>query len=101
MNWFALRCRSNFEFAVAGALEGKGYSVFLPLLANPRGRRRSNGKALFPGYILARFDWQDRLPVLTVPGLLHIVGNGKQPLPIPDEEVESLRIAINADLEVE
>ena len=100
MNWFALRCRSNFEYVVAAALEGRGYSVFLPTIPNSAGRRRSNNKALFPGYVLARFDWLDRLPVLTVPGLLHIVGNGKQPLPIPEDEVDSLRIAINANLSV-
>jgi transcription antitermination factor NusG len=101
MNWFALRCRSNFEYVVAAALEGKGYSVFLPTVPNSTpSRKRPANPPLFPGYVFGRFNWQDRLPILTIPGLVHIVGNGRKPLPIPDGEVDSLRIATAACLPV-
>ena len=101
MNWFALRCRSNFEYVVATALEGKGYSVFLPTVPNSMPpRKRSANPPLFPGYVFGRFNWLDRLPILKIPGLVHIVGTGRTPLPIPDCEVDSLRIATAACLPV-
>ena len=38
---------------------------------------------LFPGYIFCRFDPNDRLPILTAPGVVDVVGFGKLPEHVP------------------
>lgn len=102
MNWYALRCKSNRERLVQAALLSKGYDVFLPTV-----RRKTDSETrrypapLFPGYVMAQFDANNRLPILTIPGLLHVVSNGRTPLPIPGSEVESLRIAAGSNLKIE
>jgi transcription antitermination factor NusG len=97
--WFALRVKSNRERITSQALSGKGYEVFLPTYHNSRSRR-SVRSPLFPGYLFTRFDVNDRLPVLVLPGVVHIVGLGKSPVPIDPGEVESLRIVVEAGLPI-
>lgn len=88
--WFALRVRSNCEKTVASSLKGKGYAEFLPMY---RKRSRRHGPAkqlelpLFPGYVFSAFDVNDRLPILTIPGVVHVVGNGRTPESIDREEL--------------
>ncbi len=57
-------------------------------------------KPVFPGYLFCRFDYSNRLPVLTVPGLLNVVTNGKLPLPIDESEIASLRVVMQSILPV-
>jgi transcription antitermination factor NusG len=40
----------------------------------------------------------DRLPVLTVPGVVGLVGIGKQPVSIPDPEVDRIRTLVRSGL---
>ena len=93
--WFALRVKSNRERVTALALIGKGYEVFLPQY---RGEGTQGERPLFPGYLFCRFDVQNRLPILTVPGIVHIVGIGNAPLPVDDQELESVRLLVRSAL---
>jgi transcription antitermination factor NusG len=95
--WFALRVKSNRERVTSLALLGKGFEVFLPVY-----RKKGSGRdcPLFPGYLFSRFDVQKRLPVLTVPGIVHIVGFGNQPIPVDDDELESVRILVKSSVEL-
>ncbi len=92
--WFGLRTKSNFEKLAVSALEAKGFESYVPLY---RSRRRWSDRvvtkdlSLFPGYVFCRFDPRYRLPLLTVPGVVSIVGFGDNPAPIPDEEIEAVR----------
>jgi transcription antitermination factor NusG len=93
-SWYALRIKSRHERIVAAALYGKGYEVFLPLY---RDRRRWSDRMkelelpLFPGYLFCRFDVAKRLPILTTPGIVQVVGVGKTPLPIEDTEIAAIQ----------
>ncbi len=80
-------------------LSGKGYEVFLPehVPQNSLGTAKAKNP-LFPGYLFCRFDVNRRLPVLTLPGVVHIVGLGKIPKPISDEEITSLRLVVEAGI---
>jgi transcription antitermination factor NusG len=115
--WFAIRTRSNRENVVSEALTGKGYEVLFPRyrgFSSPRTssqgarsrrneQRRSNSvllKPLFPGYLFCRFDVVTRLPILTVPGVLNVVSNGKVPIPIDNSEIDSLRVLMNSNLPI-
>jgi len=49
---------------------------------------------LFPTYVFARIPWQARGSVLGVPGVLSIVGSAREPWPLPDLEIEALRLGL-------
>ena len=92
--WYAIRVRSNFEQVVSAALRGKGYEEFLPAY---RRRQRWSDRIkeidapLFPGYTFCRFDPNHRLPVLTTPGVVSIVGTSQYPLPVAEAELDAVR----------
>ena len=100
--WYAIRVQSKFENLASTALRGKGYEEFLPLY---RSRRRWSDRVkeldlpLFPGYLFCRFDVHDRLlPILTTSGVIAIVGAGKTPIPIADEEIATIRAVLGSGL---
>jgi transcription antitermination factor NusG len=101
--WFALRLRSNYERIAAVHLRERGYEPFAPSYRVERrwsDRTKKIDQFLFPGYIFCRFDPNDRLPVLTVPGIVDVVGFGKSPQHIPDDEIERVRRMVESGLPV-
>lgn len=102
--WYALRIQSKLATTTAACLRGKGYEEFLPLYSVRRhwsDRIKQMDLPLFPGYIFCRFDPRDRtLPVLTTPGVIGIVGAGRKPIPIAEDEIESVRKIIRSGLAV-
>jgi transcription antitermination factor NusG len=102
--WFALAVKPRFDKAVARALEGKGYETFVPLYTkyHKYGARSKNSELpLFPGYVCCRFDIQTRLPILTTPGVIQVLGAGSMPIALSDLEIYSLQTAIKARLPVQ
>jgi transcription antitermination factor NusG len=103
-SWFALRVKSHCERMTAAGLRSRGYEEFLP---SYRARRRWSDRwvdlelPLFPGYVFARFDPQDRLPILKIPSLVHIVGIGKSPLPVDDGEIAAIQSIVSSGLAAE
>ena len=102
--WFALRVRSNCEKTVALSLDGKGYEQFLP--SYPKRSRRAGpvkeiDVPLFPGYVFSAFDVNHRLPILTTPGVVHIVGVGQVPEPINPEELLAIRRFVASGMKVD
>ena len=101
--WFAVRVRSNYERVTAEHLRSRGYDEFSPHYVSESrwsDRRKRIERPLFPGYVFSRFDPYYRLPVLTVPGVVGILGFGKGPCPVPDVEVESVRRMVRSGLMV-
>ena len=101
MSWYALRIQSRLSDLASVTLRGKGYEEFLPLY---RTRRRWSDRVkqvelpLFPGYLFCQFDVNDRLPILTTPGVIGIVGAGKTPVPVDIEEIEAIRAILRSGL---
>jgi len=99
--WFALQTKSRSENVVATQLRGKGYEPFLPMY---KSRRRWSDRVkelelpLFPGYLFCKFNPLDRLPILMTPGVLQVVGNGKNPIPVDDAEIVTLRMVMRSGL---
>src|ERR1035441_10637910 len=88
---FAVRVRSNYERITGAHLKERGYQQFAPSYKSERrwsDRKKEIHQYLFPGYIFCRFDPDDRLSVLTAPGVVDLVGFGRIPEPIPDQEIE-------------
>jgi transcription antitermination factor NusG len=98
--WYALKVRSRSEWRVESNLRNKGYELFLPTY---KSRRRWSYQIktlelpLFPGYLFCRLDAHQRLPILTTPGVAHIVGIGKTPEPILESEIEAIRALVRSD----
>ena len=104
IQWYALRTKSNFERNCAFSLSQKGFETFLPLY---KSRRRRWDRSvdlevpLFAGYLFCRFDFNCRLPILTSPGVVHIVGGGTRPEPVPEAEINTVRAIVDSQLRAE
>ena len=102
-SWYAVRVKPRHEKRVAEHLQCRGYETLLPLARSSRiwGRRASNASIpVFDGYVFCQFDVHRRLPVLTTPGVLYVLGNSEGPMPIKQSELESLRVIIQSNLPV-
>jgi len=96
--WFALYVKPRHEKTVSRFLHANGQDTFLPLYVRRHvytHRCKENELPLFPGYVFCRFNPFKRLPILSAPGVLSIVGIGKRPVPVDDAEILALQAAIN------
>src|SRR5215471_4793239 len=97
-NWYALYTASNQEKRVDQHLRMKGVEVFLPLYTiAKRWKNRMTMKVelpLFAGYVFVRIALAERVRVLEVPGVVSLVGNSREPLPLPDAEIDTLRTGL-------
>jgi transcription antitermination factor NusG len=99
--WFAVRVRSNHERIAAAHLQERGYEEFMPSYKIERqwsDRKKEVEQFLFPGYVFCRVDPQARLPVLTTPGVVGLLGCGKTPTPVPDDEIDRIRRMVQSGL---
>jgi len=83
-------------------LERKQFEAFLPTVARWsrwKDRRKKIDWPLFPGYCFARFDAADALAVLKCTGVVSIVSFEGKPAPIPDYELESIRLLVKSELQ--
>jgi transcription antitermination factor NusG len=102
--WYGIRTRSNRERVAAGVLAGKGFECYLPMHRSQRrwsDRIVSTEAPLFPGYLFCRFNPKKRMPILTTPGIVQIVGFGSEPAPIPDAEIEAIHTVLNSSPDAE
>jgi transcription antitermination factor NusG len=63
-------------------------------------RYRTLDCPLFPGYVFCRIDLASRLPVLTTPGFLYIVGAGSVPTPVDEAEIARIQAVVHSGLPV-
>ena len=99
--WFAVRVRSNYEKVTELHLKDRGYERFAPsyrVEAQWSDRKKEVDRVLFPGYVFCRLDPNNRLPVLSAPGVVGLVGCGKIPVPIPNEEIERIQRLVESGL---
>jgi len=93
-SWYAVYTRSRHEKLVRRAVRERGIESLLPLrnvLSQWKDRRKWVQKPLFPGYLFVRVQ-QVQLSVVTMTrGVVYILGNGTEPVCVPDEQVETVR----------
>lgn len=97
--WYALYTRSRFEKKVAAHLHDRGFESFLPLIEEVHcwsDRRKRVWEPLFRGYVFVRTELKQKVPVLQTPGVVRFVGIRHAPSPIPDEQINWIRVLINA-----
>ena len=98
-DWFAIHTKPRHEKWIAGQLMEKKVFTFLPLLQQIHqwsDRRSKVEVPMFSCYAFVRIvqSSEERLKVLRTPGVLGFVGNEREGTPIPNEEIENLRIAL-------
>jgi transcription antitermination factor NusG len=100
-SWFALQVKPQSEHVVAMHLRHKGYDGFLPLYKSRRkwsDRIKEIEMPLFPGYVFCRTTSDVVGRAVTTPGVIRIVGNGRSPIPVEDEEISSVQKIIESSL---
>lgn len=94
--WFAILARTGREANATLVLKNLGYECYMPISKSIRrwsDRVKESEVPLFPGYFFCRMNPHNRLPVLTTPGVMQIVGVGKTPIAIEEEEIAAIQRA--------
>lgn len=102
--WYAVSTRSRHEKTAASMLESLGIRHFLPLITEVRrwsDRKQAVVSPLFSCYLFVNISNspESRLRVLKVPGIVSLVGNMNGPVPIPEREIESVRLVLSQGIE--
>jgi transcriptional antiterminator RfaH len=99
--WFVVQARAAGERLAETSLMQLGLETLLPLVRRkPTGwrARRNPVKALFPGYLFARFCADTQLRTVTYAhGVLRVVSAHEKPLPLDDPVIERLRARMDAN----
>ena len=103
LSWYAVQTMARHEKRVAAQFEEEHVCTFLPLLHQVHrwsDRRRVVEIPMFSCYAFVRMvqTVEERLKVLRTPGVLGFVGSERHGTAIPDEQIESLRIAISENI---
>jgi transcriptional antiterminator NusG len=102
--WFAVQVRYRQEFVTANRLEERGYRQFVPsYFVNRRwsDRVKKVKCPLFSGYVFCQFNADAVLPIISTPGVIRIVGNRNEPLPLSHSELSAIQRVIGASSVVE
>lgn len=95
--WYAVYVRAQREKVVSDLLAQRGYESLVPtyrVLRRWSDRKVEMEVPLFPGYVFTRMEIERRLPVLTTPGVVYIVGLGKVPVALPEAEIAAVQAVV-------
>ena len=97
-DWYAIYTRPSHEKNVARHFAVREIECYLPSYRTTR-RWKNRQKVqlelpLFPGYVFARFPWSRHASVLEVSSVVSIVGNGREALPMRQDEIQLLRVGL-------
>jgi len=101
LRWYALRTKSRHEKLVRDQLDKQGIEPLLPTvkrLSQWKDRKKEIEIPLFSGYCFVRFSRLEKTPVQKIVGVVEIVGSGNRPEPIPEQEIDALRLLMTSVL---
>lgn len=98
-NWFAVFTLPRNEKSAVKQLEMRGVETFLPTYDSVKvWKNRQKVRTvmpLFPTYLFVRIERRQRTMVLQSPGVIQIVGNNREDLPVAGAEIEFLRASVH------
>jgi transcription antitermination factor NusG len=100
-NWYALVIKHQHERAVVNGLEASGFEALLPLYKTLRrwsDRTKELEAPLFAGYVFAHFPVEERVRVLRIPAVRHIVNFGGAPEPLAPADLANIRAVVESKL---
>jgi transcription antitermination factor NusG len=93
--WYAVFTVPRSEKSAVRHLDLRHIESFLPTYETVQlwknRQRKKITHPLFPSYLFVHIHRRERAGVLQSPGVLQIVGTSREPLPLPDSEIEFLR----------
>lgn len=92
--WYACYTRGRHEKTADEQLRQRGIESYLPMVPREsqwKDRRKRVLWPLFPSYLFGFFTLQDLTRVLSTHGIATVVAVRGRPLPIPTDEIESVR----------
>ena len=100
--WYVLHTKSRHEKVVNDLLLKKSVEAYLPIItvsSKRKDRKAMIRVPLFPGYIFVKTDLHpdSHLEVVKTVGAVRLIGTKLQPVPVPDETIESLQIMIDSN----
>src|ERR1700733_1299720 len=97
LQWFAAYPPPRHEKHISYVLQERNIEPFLPLYRTLRQWKKRAPVVLelplFPCYLFVRISRAARGAVLGLPGIVSIVGSSKEPWPLPQPEIEALRLS--------
>ena len=102
-NWYALHTRARHERVVVQRLQERGVETFFPIVTETHrwsDRKKTVQLPLFGCYVFAKFvpNRSERLRVLRVDGVFGLVGSQGEGTPIPDQEIDGVRMLVEGTL---
>ncbi len=91
--WYVLHVLSNHEKRVSQHLIVRSVEHYLPLFRERvkwTDRTVLAERPLFSGYVFARFPRESRISVISIPGVLHLLGEEERDM-VRDEELAKIR----------
>lgn len=94
--WYVLQVNTGKEVQVKNSLEHQGYKVLVPLLERQirqKGMWHEQLDVIFTGYVFVKLEykWSDYYHICTLPDVIKILGGGKSPIPLTNEEIMTVR----------
>ena len=89
------KVKTNLESKLQGDLKELISQVFIPTETVSEvkdGKKKISQRKFFPGYVLVEMDLNENswYVVRNTPGVSGFVGSGKKPLPLPEEQVQTI-----------
>ena len=101
--WYVLRVKARHEKIVEKLLDKKGVTIFLPVRKIQRkwsDRKKMVTFPLFPGYLFVFTKISQKREILTVNGVVQIVGK-PSPVSVPVEQIDSIRKFVELKVEID
>lgn len=94
--WYVLQVTTDKEIEIKNRLEKQGYKVLVPLvekIIRQKGKWKRQIDIIFRGYIFVKLDykWSDYYSLCKCPGVIRLLGGGRNPIPLTDEEIMTVR----------
>src|SRR4051794_816562 len=99
--WYAVWVKPRCELKVEKGLEIRGLASFLPRYRVHKAwsdRVKEAESLLFPGYVFCHIRPDERLAVLTTPGVVRLVSFGGAPVIVHDSEISAIRRVVQSSL---
>jgi transcription antitermination factor NusG len=98
-HWFAAYTFPRHEKKVSLFLDQLQVKSFCPVYTTVhywKQRKAEVQLPLFPGYVFVNISEKERISVLSVPGVVHLVGSKGKPSPLPADQIEALRTSLRS-----
>jgi transcription antitermination factor NusG len=102
--WFALYTQPRKEKVLDSELKKRGIESFLPLkksLRQWKDRKKLVEIPLFPSYIFVNVDDNKLYEIVQVTGAVRFIYFEGKPVPVPQEQIDSIKILLEREIEFE